>query len=200
MILRFIRFREIGSRGSTSPRSLRCLRSRSPTGSFSHYGWTSASSPSIESRRLRLQTCYGLIAPTEMETIKNGNYQPVVRLNIVARSSTESLSFGAIPTGCTSHRRREWFLLRSKKRHLQVFSLHSRTLSISDEVIRTTAACITWRRGPSGLYVTSGELRITLRLCHTTSSTVCASERNLLSARKCDSSGLRLWTADRIEK
>ena len=37
-------------------------------------------------------------APTERETIKNGNYQSVVHLNIVARSRIESLSFGAIAT------------------------------------------------------------------------------------------------------
>jgi hypothetical protein len=38
------------------------------------------------------------IAPTERETIKNGNDQSVVHLNIVARSSIEPLSFGAIAT------------------------------------------------------------------------------------------------------
>ncbi len=34
----------------------------------------------------------------ERETIKNGNYQSVVHLNVVARSSIESLGFGAIAT------------------------------------------------------------------------------------------------------
>jgi len=47
-------------------------------------------------------------------------------------------------------------------------------------VIRTSAASTTNRRGASGLSVTSRRLRTNLRLCHTTSSTARASERNLL--------------------